>query len=43
MIVLEMKCDVMNLNVDEERAENLFERLIVGGYKYFLVLCRICW
>ena len=43
MIVLEMKCDVMNLNVDEERAENLFERLMVGGYKYFLVLCRICW
>ena len=23
---------LMYLNVDEERAENLFERLIVGGY-----------
>ena len=23
---------LMYLNVDEERAENLFERVIVGGY-----------
>ena len=34
---------MMYLDVDEERAENLFQRLVVGGYKYFLVLCEICW